>query len=268
VRSRDGTVIAFDRSGRGPPLILVAGALGQRKAPYAQQVAALLSPHFSVFNYDRRGRGDSGDTSPYTVEREIEDLDALIAEAGGSAYVFGASSGAALALEAAARGSAISRLAVFEPPYMVDPTLHMPAPDRMERVDELLSAGRRGDAVEYFFIAVIGVPADIVARMRKAPSWASFEDIAHTLYYDLVIMSDFSLPRQLLETVNVPTLVIGGEESDPRLRKAVQAVAEVLPNAQLRMLEGQAHGVEPSVLAPVLTDFFVSREPLKRPRAR
>jgi pimeloyl-ACP methyl ester carboxylesterase len=159
VISRDGTAIAFDRSGQGPVLILVTGAIATRSD--AASLAARLSPHFSVFAYDRHGRGESGDTPPYAVEREVEDLDALITEAGGSAFVYGHSSGAALALEAARRLSTkITKLAVYEPPFIVDDSRPPVPKDYLTRLTELVSSGRRGDAVEYFATKGVGVPLE------------------------------------------------------------------------------------------------------------
>src|SRR5712691_7270416 len=186
--SRDGTIIAFDRSGEGPPVILVGGALSDRGA--AAQLAVLLAPHFTVVAYDRRGRGDSGDTPPYAVDREIDDLETLIGEAGGSAFVFGHSSGAALALEAAARGLAITKLALYEPPYIVDDTRAPLPEDYVAHMAELVSAGRRGDAVEYFMTTAVGVPPDMVAQMRSSPMWEGMEGLAHTLAYDGAVMGD------------------------------------------------------------------------------
>src|SRR5512136_3089047 len=145
VTSKDGTPIAFGKTGHGPAIILVSGALGDRSA--AAPLTPLLSPHFTVLAYDRRGRGDSGDTAPYAVEREVEDIDALVTEAGGSAFVYGHSSGAVLALEAAARGLAITRLALYEPPFIVDNSHPPVSADYVARLNQLVAAGRRGDAV-------------------------------------------------------------------------------------------------------------------------
>src|SRR5438067_1305726 len=186
--SKDGTTIAFDQLGEGPAAILVSPALGDRSGN--GPLAALLAPHFTVFNYDRRGRGDSGDTQPYAVEREIEDIEALIKEAGGSAFAYGWSSGAALALEAAVRGLAITKLALFEPPFIVDDSRPPLPQDYVTRLTELVSAGRRGDAVEFFMTAGVGIPAEFVAQMRNDPMWPAMEALAHTLPYDGAIMGD------------------------------------------------------------------------------
>ena len=253
VNSRDGTTIAFDQLGAGPPIILVCGGSTDRMAN--APLAELLAEHFTVFNYDRRGRGDSGDTAPYAVEREVEDIDAIITVAGGSASVYGASSGAALALEAAASGLAITKLALWEPPYILEGRPRPPA-DTARMYTELVAAGRRGDAVELFMAKVVGLPPEFVAEAKKAPWWPAQEALAHTLAYDATIMGDYSLPTERVASVTVPTLVIDGGASFPWIRLTAQAVAEGIPDAQWRTLEGQTHNVAPKVLAPVLEEFF------------
>ncbi len=254
VISQDGTAIAYDQIGHGPAVIVVGGVLGDRsqQAP----LAALLSEHFSVFNYDRRGHGESGDTPPYTVEREVEDLDALLDEAGGQAAVYGTSVCAILALEAAARGLApkIAKLALWEPPYIVDDSGPR-VPHYREQLTSLLREGRRGDMVELFFTKAIGLPVEVVAQMRRSPFWPSQEALAHTLIYDATLRGDFSLPTEMVATVSVPTLVIDGGET-PWMSHGAQAVADTLPHAQRRTLTGQPHNVDPEALAPVLVEFF------------
>lgn len=258
VVSRDGTAIAFDKTGQGPTIILVAGALGDRSA--AASLTPLLAPHFTVFAYDRRGRGDSGDTAPYAVKCEVEDIDALIKEAGGSAFVYGHSSGAVLALEAASRGLAITRLALYEPPFIVDNS-HPPLPkDYVARLNELVVTGRRGDAVELFMIAAVGVPADIIAQMKLSPMWAGMEKVAHTLAYDGIIMGNnmagHALQAKQWASATMPTLVLDGGASPAWAHSAAQALTDALPNAQRRTLAGQTHDVNPALLAPILIDFF------------
>ena len=260
VTSGDGTTIAFDRSGEGPPLVLVGGALSDRSA--AGSLTEALAPRFTVIAYDRRGRGDSGDTAPYAVEREIEDLEALVAEAGGSAFVFGHSSGAALALEATARGLPVTKLALYEPPFIVDDG-HEPLPDDyVERLTELAASGRRGDAVEYFLTSGPGVPPEVVAGMRSEPFWAGMEKIAHTLAYDGAVMGDTMsgrpLPADRWASVTVPTLVMDGDQSPDWARNSVAALADLLPNAERRSLGGQDHGAASEVLAPVLVEFLLA----------
>ena len=257
VRSKDGTTIAFDRSGQGPAVILVGGAFQYRAIdPPTAQLAALLAEQFTVLRYDRRGRGDSGDTPPYAMEREIEDLDALIKEAGGSACVFGMSSGGALALGAAAQGLAISKLAVYEVPFHSgDEQARRAAQHYSRELRTLLSQGRRGDAVA-LAMTTWGTPAEAVAGMRQTPIWPLFEAVAPTLAYDDAIMGDGTVPTQRLAAITVPTLVMAGGASPAFMQDAAQAVAHALPNAKLRTLEGQTHDVAPQVLAPVLLEFF------------
>ncbi|MHB1132040.1 MAG: alpha/beta fold hydrolase [Chloroflexota bacterium] len=256
VRSRDGTTIVFDRLGAGPPLILVCGGSVDRSsnAPLAE----LLAARFTVFNYDRRGRGESGDTPPYAVEREIEDLDALVDEAGGTAFVYGSSSGAALALAAAASGLAIGKLALWESPFMVDDSRPWPPADTARIYRELVAAGRRGDAVEYFMAQVVGLPAEFVAQAREAPWWPAQEALAHTLAYDATIMGDYSLPKEQVAAVIAPTLVLAGGASPAWMRHTAQALVDLLPNGRLHTIEGQEHNVDDTALAPVLEAFFAA----------
>jgi pimeloyl-ACP methyl ester carboxylesterase len=255
VQSNDGTAIAFDRSGEGPPVILVGAAFNDRSGT-APLAAALAS--FTVFNYDRRGRGDSGDTAPYSVDREIEDIDTLVAEAGGSSAVFGYSSGATLALHAAAHGLAITKLALYEPPFLVDESRPRPPADLPKQLADAISAGRRGDAVELYQTKYVGIPEDVVAQMRHAPFRPALEAIAHTLVYDATIIGDLTFPTDLVASIATPTLVIDGENSMPMLRNAARVLADTLPNGRPCTLAGQTHDISPEATAPVLMDFFSS----------
>jgi pimeloyl-ACP methyl ester carboxylesterase len=257
VTSADGTTIAFERFGSGPPLIMVSAAFNTRSGS-TEQLAVALQDRFTVLNYDRRGRGDSGDTAPYAVEREIEDIAALIALAGGSSAVFGHSSGATLALLAAAHGSAISKLALYEPPFLVDESRPPLAADFPERLAALVAAGRRGDAVELYQTEGVGIPEAFVAQMRSAPFRAGMEAIAHTLVYDATIVGDLKLPTELIASVTTLTLVIDGENSPPMLRNAVGAVSETLPNGRRVTLAGQTHDISPEVTAAALAEFLSS----------
>jgi pimeloyl-ACP methyl ester carboxylesterase len=258
VTSTDGTVIAYERSGGGPPVILVGGAFGDRREPTVAGLARALAPRFTVYNYDRRGRGDSGDTAPYTVRREIEDLGALIAEAGGEAMVFGGSSGGALALEAATvldagAGVSIGRLVVFEPPYVTDGP---PLPGERE-LNDLVASGRRDLAVELFMIGGARIPAETVAAMKEQPFWADSEAVAHTLAYEAAIMGAGPVPVERFARITVPTLVLAGSASPPRMATAAAAVASAVPGALLRTLDGQAHGIlDPEVLARAVAAFL------------
>ncbi len=257
VSSKDGTTIAFDRSGQGPAVILVQGAFQYRAIdPKTKRLAELLSKRFTVFNYDRRGRGDSEDTMPYVVEREIEDLEALIGAAGGAALVFGMSSGAVLALRAAAQGLKIKKVALYEPPFNTgDDNARRASENYTRQLTALLKEDRRGDAVA-LTLTTWGVPAEAINGMRHTPVWSNLLSVAPTLAYDDAIMGDGSVPSKLMKAVVVPVLAIGGGASPPFMRNAIKAVAECLPNSSSRTLEGQVHDVDPEVLAPVLEEFF------------
>ncbi len=257
IMSKDGTAIAFDRSGQGPTVILVGGAFQYRAIdPPTAHLAALLAEHFTVFHYDRRGRGESGDTQPYAIEREVEDLEALIHESGGSAFVFGMSSGGVLALDAAARGLAITKLALYELPFNFgDEDARQAAEHYTRQLTALLNEGRWGDAVA-LAMTTWGAPAEAIAGMRQTPIWPLFEVVAPTLAYDDAIMGDGSVATERLASITVPTLVLDGGASPAFMPNAAQAVAHALPNAKRRTLEGQTHDVAPQVLAPVLVEFF------------
>lgn len=262
VISKDGTQIAFDRTGAGPPVILVDGALCSRASGPMGPLAAELAEHFTVFTYDRRGRGDSGETAPYDVEREVEDIAALIEEAGGSAYVYGISSGGALALEAAQSGLAIEKLAVYEVPYVVDDTRQPVPADALAHTEALIAADRRGKAVGYFMSKVVGLPVILTGTMRLMPAWSKLKAVAHTLPYDIAIMGGHQqgepLPEGRWTAVAIPTLVADGGKSPEWIRNGTFALTEVLPGAHYRSLEGQTHMVKPEPLAAMLRDFFTS----------
>jgi pimeloyl-ACP methyl ester carboxylesterase len=262
VKSKDGTPIAYERSGSGPPLVLVAGALSDRSG--ARELAKLLAPTFTVVSYDRRGRGDSGDTQPYAVQREVEDIEALIDDTGGPVFLFGSSSGAALALEATTRLPAkVGAAVLFEPPFIVDDS-RAPIPEQFFRaVDALVTAGRRDDAVAQFMTKGIGVPDEMVADLKQAPMWPAMVKLAHTLPYDGAVMagtqSGKPLPAERWKAVRARTLVIDGERSDPFLRNAVAALVKVLPGSTRHTLAGQDHSAAftaPDSLVPVLVEFL------------
>ncbi len=252
-RSGDGTEIAFERLGTGEPVILVSGASTGRAVH--SSLAQILSADFTVFNYDRRGRGDSGDTLPYAVEREIEDLGAVITAAGGSASVFGNSSGAVLALRAAAAGLPISMLALWDPPFMVDPDAPRRQREYVTSLTEQLAAGRRGDAMA-LFMAFIGLPQEMIAGMRHAPMWPGMEAIAPTLVYDATVMGDSTVPAGLVSSIKVPTLVLTGGDSGAWASAAAQALTATMPASQHRTLNGQKHAVAWDALAPLLKGYF------------
>jgi pimeloyl-ACP methyl ester carboxylesterase len=252
VMSKDGTSIAYDQAGTGPALILVDAAGHYRQLSSFGGLIGLLADDFTVYHYDRRGRGASGDTAPYAVEREVEDMAVLIDQAGGSAFVYGFSSGGLLALHAAAGGLAIPRMAVLEPPIDM-------GEDRSAQraftagLAELVTAGRRGAAVEYFLTGV-GVPDGVVATMREDGSWSAMEAVAHTLVYDCLVSEATSV--QLLASVNVPTLALDSAGSGDDLTGMAAAIAKAMPNISHRSLVGRWHGVPDEVLAPALIEYF------------
>lgn len=254
VISADGTEIAFDQTGEGPPVILVVGAFNTRST--GEPLAKALASQFTVFNYDRRGRGESGDTLPYAIEREVEDLDGLIREAGGAAGVFGYSSGASLALQGAARGLNITKLALYDAPFMVGDDAPRPPKDMAAQLARLVESGRRGEAVELFQTRLVGIPEEVVIQLRHAPFRPALEAIAHTLVYDATIVGDLELPAARLDSVKPPTLVTYGGNSPTFMGAAARALAKSVPYGRARCLEGQTHDIVPEVLAPVLTEFF------------
>lgn len=260
VQSQDGTTIAFDQTGTGPAIILVSGAVQHRGFDQGMtELTALLAPHFTVIHYDRRGRGDSGDTQPFAVAREIEDIEALIDDAGGSAFAFGISSGAALALEAAIKlGSKIKKLALYEAPYNSDETARQAWREYRKQLGELLAADRRGDAMGLFMM-LVGMPAEHLPGMRQDPSWPIFEAVAPTLAYDAAALGEeAAVPTEKAARVAVPALVMDGGASYPFMHVSAVALAHAMPHGQHRTLEGQTHEVASEVLAPVLTEFFAA----------
>lgn len=256
IKSADGTTIAFEAIGEGPPLLLVGGALCDRTAPTSgTPLAAMLAHRFTVFAYDRRGRGDSGDTPRWTIEREIEDLAALIVAAGGSASVFGNASGGLLALDAA-HGLPITRLAVYEPPVILDADRAASLVRLANELDEVLAGARRTQAVELYFTRAMQMPAPAVAQLRRTPMWPDFEELAHTLSYDLRITARGAARLAEALAVRPPTLAMDGSASPRWMHEAIAAVARAIPRGRHRTLEGQAHAVDPKALALALEDFL------------
>ncbi|MGH3764293.1 MAG: alpha/beta fold hydrolase [Pseudonocardiaceae bacterium] len=250
VTSADGTRIAYDKVGSGPSVVLLH--VGPMTRVVNAGLAALLADTFTVYFYDRRGRGDSSGNVEDGADREFEDMAAILEIAGSSANVYGSSGGAIIAFEAAARGLPITRLAAWEPPY----GLPVPA-DWGTRVADRVAADRRGDAVEYWMVDVIGMPAEMVAGMRHAPFWPAMEAEAHGLIADYAIVGDLSFPHDRLATITTPTLVIdGGSASAPPLAAAVAKVVETVPGAVHGSLDGQPHNVADDAMAPALAEFF------------
>jgi len=269
VTSKDGTTIAYDQTGTGPPLVLVDGALNSRVFGLNGPLVPILADRFTVVTYDRRGRGDSGDTQPYAVQREIEDLEAIIDAVGGPAYVYGISSGAGLALEAAsAVPTKVAKLALYEPSFVVDNTRPPVPADAVEQVTGLLARGRRGAAVKLFLREDVRVPAVFVAVMPLMPAWGKLKAVAHTLPYDLTIMDGGQqgrpLPPGRWASLTAPALVMAGGKSPAWLQNTARALVRVLPGASHRTLPGQTHIVKAKALAPVLADFF-THAPGSRP---
>ena len=267
VVSKDGTTIAYEQAGSGPPVILVGGAFSYREFPQTKKLVGLLAERFTVVNYDRRGRGDSGDTRPYAVQREIEDLDALIAAAGGSASVWGQSSGGVLALRAAAAGSNISKLAVYQPPFSVARGDHVPPAGFEAQLRKLVAADQRSAAVRWFMSKAMGMPAVVGHVMRLTPMWSKLKAVAHTLPYDYMVMGDTVHGKPLVADewsgIVVPTLVLHGGKAPDAMKRGAKALNDLLPQGRLRALEGQSHNVSIKVLAPVLAGFFAAAEPAR-----
>lgn len=255
VVSKDGTRVAYDESGEGPPLILVVGALGGRSTPFTDSYRKELAKQFTIIMYDRRGRGESSDTQPYAVQREVEDLAALVDACSGPPYVAGISSGAALALEAAASGVPMAGLFAYEPPYMVGDPPDAPPADFREHLTALISRGDRDGAVRYF-MRTVGMSRVMLAIMRLFPMWKSLRAVAHTLPYDAAVMKGFALPEDRLKKVHVPTVVAAGSKTTPTLLAAAEAVARVVPGAKHKVLARQTHGVKPAALARALAEEF------------
>lgn len=258
VTSRDGTTIAYEQTGTGPALILITGALGNR---FGSGLVDPLSQHFTVIDYSRRGRGDSGDTPPYAVAREIDDLEALIDAVGGTAHLYGISSGAALALETANKlPTKVTKLALYDLPYITDNSRPPLPSDYVPHLNALIAAGRRGDAVEYFLTAAIRLPQEWLAGMKQSPMWPGLEQVAHTIAYDGTIMGDTMsgqpLPTDRWTAATMPTLVMNGGNSEPFFNTTASSLATILPNARHRPIPDQDHNISPATLAPLLIDFF------------
>lgn len=274
VISKDGTTIAYDQVGTGFPLLLVTGALGVRSGSMQDGFVNLLKDHFTVINYDRRGRGDSGDTAPYAPEREIEDIEALIDAVGGESYLYGVSSGAILALEAAAKlPTKVKKLAMYEPPFIIDDRRPPLPSDYVEQLNKATAENRRGDAVNIFMTQALLIPQEFVDMMRNAPppegtfasdvkppDWSDMEKVSHTLAYDGEIVREYlvggPLPAGHWNAFTGKGVVIVGGNSEPFFHDGAKALASDVPNITYQTLEGQDHAVSPSALAPALVAFL------------
>ncbi|PAD75350.1 alpha/beta hydrolase [Paenibacillus campinasensis] len=258
--SKDGTTIAYTEQGSGPALILVSSAAADHQD--AASLAEQLAKGFTVYNYDRRGRGQSTDTVPYAIEREVEDIQALIQIAGGQASLFGSSSGAVLALEAASQlGDLINRLYLYEPPFIINDSRKRVPEDYVQRLVSLIAAGKRTEAVEYFASEALGIPAEYISYMKADPSWVKMESLAHTLAYDGMIMGDTQSGKPLPKDrwlITAPTLIMTGENSEPLFHDAAHAIADLVPQAHQQFLPGQDHSavvMAPELLARTIIDF-------------
>jgi pimeloyl-ACP methyl ester carboxylesterase len=257
--SKDGTLIAFDKIGEGQALVLVDGAFCFRAHGPAPTLVPLLSGNFTVYSYDRRGRGESTDTLPYAIDREIEDLISIVEKTGQAPFILGISSGAALVLQALSKGMKVKKAGLFEPPYVaVTPTDIAPPDDAGKELSNFVGLGKRGEAVKYFMTKVMGMPPMVVFlfKLFGKSVWRKNENVANTLPYDIALMGDYTIPENITASIDVPTLVIGGEKSPQKLRNAVEALAKSIPDSQIILLKGQSHNVSMKVLAPVLIDFF------------
>ncbi len=258
VISKDGTKIAFEHSGTGPALILIDGALCSRGFGPSPKLVPLLAKKFTVYAFDRRGRGQSSNTTPYSPAREVEDIAALIQIAGGKASLLGLSSGGALALEVAASGLPVEKVVAYEPPYVDDSGLRGGS-EHEQHLQRLLADGDRGGAVKYFMRDMVGAPAAMVVLLRLMPwIWRKLEAVAHTLPYDAAVMTTFRIPRKRFASIRVPALILNGGKTDARLREAALAVADSIPLGRHGELAGQTHNVKPDVLTPAVIEFLAA----------
>ncbi|MDQ0268640.1 alpha/beta fold hydrolase [Cytobacillus purgationiresistens] len=264
VKSKDGTKIAYEKIGNGPAVILVAPAVADHTD--AVLLAERLSMYFTVYNYDRRGRGKSTDSTTYAVEREVEDIEAIIQEAGGKVHLFGSSSGAVLALEATSKlGNKVNKLFLFEPPFIINDGRVPVSADYVQHLNKLILAEKRSDAVEYFMTEAIGIPAEYLEPMKADPSWEFMKSMAHKLAYDGLVMSDTQSGKPLPTdrwNVDIPTLVMTGENSEPFLHDGARAIADLLQYGEHRILSGQDHSVvmmAPDVMSTVIKEFFIQK---------
>lgn len=259
VTSRDGTRIAFTKTGQGKPVIIVNGAMGFREFHGDKPLASMLSKDFTVYIYDRRGRGESSDRIPYSVEREIEDIEALIDDAGGSAFVYGVSSGAALSLHAAAAlgPSKINRLALYEPPYGSDAENEKQEfATQRNQLHKVILHGKPGDAAA-FFVTALGTPPEALDSLRQTPDWTVMIGVEHTLAYDYAVLGDGAVPTDLARAATMPVLVMDGEKTLEFMHTAAETLGAVLPSAQRKTIKDQTHEVSAEAMAPVLKVFFL-----------
>lgn len=261
VTSADGTRIAYETLGSGPAVILVDGAMCYRGMGPALPLARELQDRFTVTVYDRRGRGESGDTQPWSVDREVEDLQAVITAIGGTAMLYGISSGGALALETANRSAGVTKVFVYEAPFITDDSRRM-KPGYAERMYELVRTGDRSGALRHFMRTGVGMPAFAVWMMQLMPMWKTLKAVAPTLAYDTSFTEPMqrsqAIPRGTWANLRQPAMIVGGTRSDTWMRNAQKAIAGALPNARHGELEGENHMVKPTAIAPLIKDFFAA----------
>jgi pimeloyl-ACP methyl ester carboxylesterase len=255
VLSKDGAKIVYRKTGGGPVIILVDGAFCSKDFGPMPKLAPLLSEHFTVISYDRRARGESGDVKPYNVVREIEDIEVLIEKNGGSAYLFGVSSGAILALRAVAAELRVPKLVVFEPPFVTNKNL-IRSPNAFNELTRLIDEGRRGEAVKFYLRKVMGVPGILTLILRLTPGWPKMKANANSLPYDAAICGDFEIPKNIVSAISIPVLAIDSTKSPEILRSAVAATVSALPNGVRKSLKGGVHDIPPKILAPEIMHFL------------
>lgn len=255
VKSKDGTLIAYHKAGTGPAIILVDGAFCSKDFGPMPKLAPLLSQHFTVITYDRRARGESGDTKPYAIDREIEDIEALITNHGGRAHLFGVSSGAILALHAVAKGLNVPKLAIFEPPF-AGKAQQARRPHAVRELTGLIDHNELGKAVKFYLRKVMGVPAIFTFLIRMSQNWSKMTANARSLPYDATICGDFEIPKGIADSISIPVLAIDSIKSPKILRTAVESVVNALPNATRKSLNGTLHDVPAKILVPELAQFF------------
>lgn len=256
VTSRDDTRIAYDVSGSGASVILVDGAFGNRGFGPMSELARRLSQRFKVYQYDRRSRGESGMSTDYRMEREFEDIAALIEVAGGPVHLFGTSSGAALAMQAAASGLPLASLALHEPPYMVGPKARKVPADHKQVIEKMVAEGRNGDVVKYFMVTLIGMPSIFTIPMRFSKMWKPICAAAPSLPFDMAALTGFDFPEAVARRIAVPTLCLSGTKTFPSLKDAIALTAKTIPGARHIVMEGQSHEVKTDAIAPHLEAFF------------
>jgi pimeloyl-ACP methyl ester carboxylesterase len=253
VTSADGTNIAYAEQGSGPPLIFVAGAFNDHTA--GASLAKVLARNFTVITYDRRGRGQSSDAPDYTMQKEIEDIAALLTVIGEPPALLGFSSGAVLIMEGARQSLGFGKLILVEPPYLLDDSRPRPSKTSVLELKALVDAGERGAAVERFQAEYVGIPPEIIEQLRQAPFRPNLETIAHTTVYDATIVGDLSLDPELPEAIAQPVLIIAGTDSAPFLVETCKALADMVPNGRYAGIDDMNHDLTPA-LAPAIVKFL------------